>query len=831
MTGVHTSLTGTQSDATSGVDTVESRSSHLGSSPSDYMEKISRYLESSVGQSRQDKVSNGPSEAESDSGDSLFLTQKEVTLPEAVRSRRGHHSSRSSNPKSARDLEESEDSSSSSSYNGQLKTHKWRKRSKYYLPKYSFPFLEERKWKLKGAPLPDHNKRLHNYTIGGFFKCLGELRQSCRRGQNLESSLPTIDMDGEHISPLSEEDQERSEDEDIKVVDRKLFMVSSKTKSQQTWCNQLKKQRSRKANNAGQETSGGRRAELLHKKQIQPSILKVKPKSSDAECSGNRESSCRVLVKRGRNDENATKDKNLVNDSGICEPRKLRRSPRQATQKSREASKPVTEQPGDGPGSQHLLHRLPDHRSVTKEKKRKKDLEGRCAATVVNMEVEEPPGLSEGNRAAQTSDVLELTGRNGMEDSLSDDNTLRREEGDIPDSKQKNKPAADSVGQEVDGNLRVEDSVFSMSCNMEDGGKKKTMKSTGEDVEQLQCDTVAEPLNDGANIQKKRKSSGEDVEQLQSGAVAEPLNDGANIQKKKKSTGEDVEQLQSGAVAEPLNDGANIQKKEKSSGEDVEQLQYGAVAEPLNDGANIQKKEKKKKSTGEDVEQLQSGAVAEPLNDGANIQKKEKKKRKSSGEDVEQLQSGAVAEPLNDGANKEKKMKKSSGEDVEQLQYGAVAEPLNDGANIQKKKKKKKSTGEDVEQLQSGAVAEPLNDGANIQKKKKKKSTGEDVEQLQYSAVAEPLNDGANIQKKKKKKSSGEDVEQLQSGAVAEPLNDGANIQKKRKSSGEDVEQLQYGAVAEPLNDGANIQKKKKKKRKVVARMLNSYNLARLQNL
>lgn len=42
------------------------------------------------------------------------------------------------------------------------------------------------------------------YMIGGFFKCLGELRQSGERGPALESSLPTVDVDGEHISPLSE---------------------------------------------------------------------------------------------------------------------------------------------------------------------------------------------------------------------------------------------------------------------------------------------------------------------------------------------------------------------------------------------------------------------------------------------------------------------------------------------------------------------------------------------------------------------------------------------------------------------------------------------------
>ncbi|XP_075957622.1 uncharacterized protein LOC142959971 [Anarhichas minor] len=401
MTGVHHSLNGTQSE-------------------------VGLSLESSVGQGRRDKVSNGPAEAEGDSGDSLFITQKTLTLPEARRSGRRPHYSRRSKPVSPRELEGSEDSSSSASCDEELKTHEWRRRKKYSLPNYSFPFLQERK--RQSGPLPDQNKSLHNYTIGGFFKCLGELRQSYRRGQNLESSLPTVDMDGENISPLSEEDGERSEDEDIKVVERKHFVASSRTKSQQTWCNQFKKQRRRK----------------------------------------------------------------------------------NATQKGREAPEPVTEQAGPRQRSQRLLHRPPELTAVTKVKKkkrRKEESEGLRAAASVNMQAKETPSLSEGCRAAQTSNVLEVNGKHGMKDSSGNDNTLRQEEGGIPDSTQKkkrkkNKPRAESVGQEAD--VRVEDCVVSVSCNVEDGGKKKRKRS-GEDVEQLQLGAVAEPLNDDADIQKKKK--------------------------------------------------------------------------------------------------------------------------------------------------------------------------------------------------------------------------------------------------------------------------------------------------------------------------------------
>lgn len=44
---------------------------------------------------------------------------------------------------------------------------------------------------------------VQNATMGGFFKCVRELWQGYERG-NVEASLPTLDMDGDYISPLSE---------------------------------------------------------------------------------------------------------------------------------------------------------------------------------------------------------------------------------------------------------------------------------------------------------------------------------------------------------------------------------------------------------------------------------------------------------------------------------------------------------------------------------------------------------------------------------------------------------------------------------------------------
>lgn len=64
MTGERNSLNWTQSNAI--VEALSAESCHivLETSPPDYVEKISRYLKSSVRQSSQDKIYNEPAEAE-----------------------------------------------------------------------------------------------------------------------------------------------------------------------------------------------------------------------------------------------------------------------------------------------------------------------------------------------------------------------------------------------------------------------------------------------------------------------------------------------------------------------------------------------------------------------------------------------------------------------------------------------------------------------------------------------------------------------------------------------------------------------------------------------
>ncbi|XP_033969550.1 aspartoacylase isoform X1 [Trematomus bernacchii] len=193
--------------------------------PPGYVEKASRYVKSSMRQGRDDEVPEGPAGADRDSGDSLFITQKPV--PEAVRTGIRTRYSQWAKPLSPRDFEESdENKESSDSDDGESQSGKVQRRKKNVLPKFSFPFLEEKKPEL----LPVHNKRLHSYLVGGFFECVRLLRQGCQTKKDVESSLPTVDMDGEHISPLSEDDGEKVDEADIKVVERKRFVVPSKSR-------------------------------------------------------------------------------------------------------------------------------------------------------------------------------------------------------------------------------------------------------------------------------------------------------------------------------------------------------------------------------------------------------------------------------------------------------------------------------------------------------------------------------------------------------------------------------------------------------------------------
>ncbi|XP_054611408.1 uncharacterized protein LOC129169228 [Dunckerocampus dactyliophorus] len=219
MSEAHNRVGWIQSDTPS--DAISADSCHivLETSPPDYVKNISQYLECS----QNDAV---PTELDSDSGDSLFLTQKPV--PEPVRTVRRLKSSQHI---LCTELEDSGGHSSSSHSDDGQKTSK--KKRKIDLPKYNFPFLKERKRKANSSHLrTQKNIKLHNYVTGGFFKCV----QLWQGASHFQAALPTVDQVGEDISPLSENEGDgKSGDEDIKVMERKCFVVKSKAKCLLPW--------------------------------------------------------------------------------------------------------------------------------------------------------------------------------------------------------------------------------------------------------------------------------------------------------------------------------------------------------------------------------------------------------------------------------------------------------------------------------------------------------------------------------------------------------------------------------------------------------------------
>ncbi|XP_037126430.1 uncharacterized protein LOC119134078 [Syngnathus acus] len=187
-------------------------------SPPDYVRKISQYIECSAGPSNQNP------EVESDSGDSLFITQ--LPVPQPVRKVRRRKSSR--HPFKDR---RGDSSSTHSDDDDRETSRKTKKKRKIHLPKYNFPFLTERKGKPRCTRLTTkQNHKFHNYAMGGFFKCV-ELWQGA---EDLYEGLPTVDQDNEDISPLTE-DEDKSGDEDLKVVAKNLFLAKSKAQRCQPW--------------------------------------------------------------------------------------------------------------------------------------------------------------------------------------------------------------------------------------------------------------------------------------------------------------------------------------------------------------------------------------------------------------------------------------------------------------------------------------------------------------------------------------------------------------------------------------------------------------------
>ncbi|KAM7398420.1 hypothetical protein PAMA_006368 [Pampus argenteus] len=654
----------------------ESYHTVLGTSPPDYVEKISRYL-GVVDQGRQDPVSQ-----DSDSGDSLFLTQ--MTVPEPVRLPRRRHTFLGSDPTSPRNIKYGDDSSSA--FHKEHCREKRRERIK--LPIYNFPFITKRRKSRSRLLYSQQNIQLHNFGMGGFFKCVREMFQNYQVGDKVESNLRTVDMDGEEISPLSEGDEERSRDEDIKVVERKHFVVSSKGKCPHSWNTQKRDEQQRKRRvDANGITSQRRQHKTLHKTAVKACI-------SDAERTDNGESSCRAPVETSDRDMNNGRDVAARTETPNTARRMARGSEKKAgeeklrddsdatspvekTQLDREVSLSVTAdvchidhlsqtgQSEDGSGTResppHLIMDTDGGDSrVTRTKREKggKDElhEAQHAATFENVETAgaETP-------APQAGDELELNGNDQMdentprpEDQSVEDGVNEREEPPLKQKKKKrkkNKPAVENSGQEDEsGHVECEET------------ERKQRKE--EDVEQLSSGTAAAPHNDDAEIQRRKKkrkkekslvnvagaSTLDQLEELESclenAAASQETSDSSYVKRKKQEKkkhatcqdatpagGEDGEDVST--YDDAVTPAGKKQKKQKTGfgicdGIDMFPEEVAdKTPETSGDNKDVEvvtkKKKKKKKKMGE----ISSMTISEQSHDSVSEQEKEKKRASS----------------------------------------------------------------------------------------------------------------------------------------------------------------------------------------------------------
>nr|XP_043897474.1 ABC transporter F family member 4-like isoform X2 [Solea senegalensis] len=636
----------------------------------EYIQEISQYRESSARQSKQDEVSNNksPDDAGIDSGDDLFITQKPV--PEPVRPRR----QRSCNLRSPRDGEEDESDSSSSSSNS--KSYKKRSKIKRVtLPKYSFPFLPQRN-RSKNPQFTRQltnrqNITLHTFSMGGFFKCVRELWQDYDKGDDVPSSLPTMDMDGEYISPLSEE-EERSESVDIKVVERKRFVAASKakgTKGITQKSNRSVKGQRGKSNNDGRGMSLGRQRKTGQKTQAEESTLKDKVLFSDTESSDDggpsrgaqaekrtSHTSIQAQTEPPRTERRLTRankrlaerqerEDELRHGSGatVSELLELQKSPRYGTLNGSEVSLNVTEpqagvshtddlsqtgQAEEQSESQSLLLRsFP--REITNdimysemrgEEKNKSKRDHEHVEETCSQSREEPEGLptarsvnmsEENPLATQISDEMEINDENGREKlvSLSDDDAVRH----TPDTKQekrkrkKKKRTADHLGQEEDGNVESDVRLEKDSLSL----------------------LTSIEANGGKKKKKEKRQYSEDdnsVEPQQSGTVLEPLNDDADTPRKKKKKKKKKKKRENLSEDEAVSCTTD-QKEKVDDADNTLTITEGPDIEYAELVSKTKKKKKKKKSD-KSCRNVTEDTVTQ--SDGSVSARKKKKRRTSS---------------------------------------------------------------------------------------------------------------------------------------------------------------------------------------------------------
>ncbi|XP_041657718.1 uncharacterized protein DDB_G0283697-like [Cheilinus undulatus] len=692
--------------------------------PPEYVEKVSRYLASSCGHNEEDKGCGKPLDEDRDSGDSLFITQKPVPPP--VRTRRRPHK----DPTPSRDPEEDEDDSSSSEVTSDKKRPK-----RYRLPEYTFPFLNERKRKkTRRTIIFTQNTRLHNYTMGGFLKCVQKMWKGIQRRDDVEL-LPTVDKDGEDISPLTEEEDEASCNDDIKVVEKNLFVLPLKTKRRkQTRGNQPTKKRKEqktKSTDTRQKASqekGGETSQMIQES------------SDDKECS------CQVEAeKKTKNNKLAGGNENFINRSEILmterlltkdEKKQKTRGEGLLSKKGEEKSLKEMELQTEVLHVDDNPHPAEDETSDTSTnisshemwaKKRKED-KGDHVETSLNMEVDGIPSSSQENRVASpvSKTSVELERNRKRSNDVGGQEHEKRDTSDSERKKRKkSKTAAENVTN-VESDLRAEEGTSLVSSSAENGGKKRKIRKANEEDKELNSSFVSESLNDNAEVVRKKKKKKEEVsivEEEENGFSA-PLEVSKSSfvkrkKHKKKSSFRDGEE----AVAM------------SSLNSDV------ALTESTEMSQKRRKKKKEKKKFAEDMDNLYSAEEKEKDGNKDERQKTEESlDNRNAEEGVKKKKKKKFAEDMDNLYGAEEKEKDWNKDDMQKTEESLDNQNAEEGFK-KKKKKKKKKYAEDMDNLHSA-------------EQKEKDGNKDDRQKTEESLDNQNAEEGVKKKKKKKKKIS-----------------------------------------------------------------------------
>ncbi|KAM4726090.1 uncharacterized protein FYW61_011983 [Anableps anableps] len=721
------------------------------------------YVTSSVQQ-------QGGHDTNSDSGDSLFITQK--CAPQ--RRRRSNHRS---NFRTHRDTPEDEYDASTSGEEHEADRNQ-RKKS-YRTPKFTFTFLKERMM----TRLPYYqNRKLHYYAMGGYFKCAEQLWDSYQTGEGLMASLPTVDVDGEPISPMSEEEDETAEDEDIRVVEKKL-LVMSKAKSSQAWYNPKKR-----SNEETQQNEEHNKAAYGSQREQGKTTRKIStwtPLSKGTSSSETKESS-EVSGETESDDEHVTKGGNLP---AKAETEKTNRSPgkgsgargfipeengkrlgndsdatcsggsaEQCDREATDAHTRVDKQTCLGDGSDIECNRI----KVKKGKKKKKMDRGgdKC--------IEEGKEQSlEGGEGQQADPSVSLIITEAEEAPCMEKKKKKK--------KKKKKRENEDLRQQADGlsdERKEEDSV--VVCETGIGGKKRRKKEGNVDTDSLKTTKAAESTTNDGHVPKKKKKKKKGFSDLHHTPTDHPeaiahSDNGESFretlessgfkrkkQKKKKNWSpsndnqNDVD-LSNDATTVPENTDFVVKKKRKKNASALVGLpeEDDSVEKTQKDKHDVEletrmKKKKKKKKTKDDIsinnseDMLASGDYSEL------VHKKKKKRTPSflSADDEEQsasIHEGRAEKPevstgdvAAESADVSEHLRESKGGKKQKKRSAAVSdseerEPEETSEAVVKKKKKHKRTESLTGSLESVAhVGRSPTEEVVVVKMKKNRGTQEE---------------------------------------------------------------------------------------------------------